>query len=232
MQNKPLQQIKIAVIVESKYIPEEIQAYLSCFAMLGASVDLISRLWYGDYRPGHQSWKKPVFVSDVDPNDQEPWESPQGLPVDDKNDVSNKELIKVDNYDAIIMASNYVSVRLRFSENQTISDARDLVQSAPVVRFFAEAMRNKRVVKGALCHGLWILTPNPDLLKDRKVTCHTVIMADILNTGANIVLYDLGGGRKEPAKVVVDDDLVTGYSKHEVLPFVEAIAIAIIKRRQ
>jgi protease I len=41
-------------------------------------------------------------------------------------------------------------------------------------------------------------------------------MADVLNCGANVVLA--------PEGVVVDRDLVTGFSKHEVLTFVEAVA--------
>jgi protease I len=49
-------------------------------------------------------------------------------------------------------------------------------------------------------------------------------MSDILNCGAEVVFDDVDGGRKAPAKVVVDRDLVTGFSKHEVVPFVEAVA--------
>ena len=93
------------------------------------------------------------------------------------------------------------------------------MQSAPVVRFFAEAMQDKRLVKGLLCHGLWVLTPNPKLLRGRKVICHSVVMADIVNCGAQIVLT--------PERVVTDDDLVTGFSKHQALPFIAAIAARI-----
>jgi protease I len=77
-------------------------------------------------------------------------------------------------------------------------------------------MRQKRIVKALLCHGLWVLTPNPKLLRGRKVICHSVVMADIVNCGAQIVLT--------PNRVVTDDDLVTGFSKHQVLPFIAAIA--------
>ena len=222
---KPLNGKKIAVIVESKFIPEEITTYQSCFGLYGAQVDLISRIWYGDYKPGSQYWKTPVFYSDVDPTDQQPWQSPESVTVPDNNDVGQ---IKLEDYAAVIMSANYVSVRLRYPDDPDITDPRALVQSAPAVRFFAEAMNRKNLIKGALCHGLWILTPNPQLLKGRKVTCHTVVMADILNCGADVVFEDAGNGKKEPAKVVVDNDLVTGFSKHEVVPFVEAIAAQIM----
>ena len=40
---------KIAVVLENKFIPEEIAAYLNGFPLLGGEVELVSRLWYGDY---------------------------------------------------------------------------------------------------------------------------------------------------------------------------------------
>lgn len=80
-------------------------------------------------------------------------------------------------------------------------------------------MQDKRLVKGLLCHGLWILTPNPKLLRGRRVICHSVVMADIVNCGAQIVV--------NPERVVSDDDLVTGFSKHQVLPFIAAIATRV-----
>lgn len=227
MSSKPLEGKKIAIIVEHKFIPEEIDAYRSCFAMLGAQVDFISRIYYGDYKPDSSWWKSPVFYSDVDPSDQQAWQTPEPITLPDNNDVS---VIKLEDYAALIMTANYVSVRLRYPDDPTITDPRVLVQSPPVVRFFAEAMKMPNLVKGALCHGLWILTPNPDLLKDRKVTCHTVVMADILNCGAQIIFEDTEDGHKEPAKIVVDDDLVTGFSKHESVSFVEAITEQILTR--
>ncbi|MDR2601389.1 MAG: DJ-1/PfpI family protein [Spirochaetaceae bacterium] len=211
---------KIAVLVENKFIPEEIQAYQTGFRLYGAEVDFVSRIWYGDYKP-----ESAVFYSDVDPSDEEPWQSPEKLTV--AKDVS---AINLDDYAAVIITANYVSVRLRWSEKTDFKDARELVRSAPVSRFFAEAMPRRDIVKGALCHGLWTLTPYPELLKGRKATCHTVVMADILNCGAEIVFEDSANGGKEPAKVVVDDDLATGFSKHEVVPFIEAIAAAVSRK--
>jgi protease I len=219
---KILEGKKIAVIAESKFIPEEMLAYRTGFGLYGARVDFVSRIWYGDYKPNSA-----VFYSDVDPSDQEPWQSPEKLVVE--KDIST---VTLDDYAAVIMSANYVSVRLRWSENTAFTDPRELVRSAPVSRFFAGSMKRHDIVKGALCHGLWILTPYPELLKGRKVTCHTVVMADILNCGAEVVLQDTDKGIKEPAKVVVDEDLITGFSKHEALPFIEAIAGAIVNRKR
>ena len=212
----PLAGRRIAVFLEHKFIPEEIDAYRVGFSLLGAEVELISRVWFGDWRPDEHT-----FYSDVDPLDDEPWQSPRRVKV--ARDLSS---VKPGDYSAIIMSANYTSVRLRWEELPPTGpvDARAHVQAAPVPRFFAEAMKDKRIVKGALCHGLWVLTPFPELLRGRRVTCHTVVMADVLNAGATVVFDTDRAGRNRVAPVVTDDDLVTGFSKHEVEPFIQAIA--------
>lgn len=201
---------RIAVVLENKFIPDEIAAYLSGFPLLGAEVELLSRIWWGEFKP-----PSTLFYSDVDPGDNEPWQAPDAVSV--ARDVSQARPAE---YDAVIMAANYTSVRLRYPGDLPADPASfdpwAHVQDAPLAKFFAEAMCNSRLTKGALCHGLWILTPNPHLLRGRKVICHSVVMADILNAGAEITLT--------PNRVVIDGDLVTGFSKHEVLPFIAAIA--------
>lgn len=197
---------KIAVLVESQYIPGEIEAYRYGFGTLGAEVHFMSRLW------GNNSL---TFVSEI----EQAGFTPQTLEVG--IDFQNVDL---DDYAAVIMAANYTSVRLRYFEpppGQAV--APEMTRSAPAVRFFARAMENRRIVKGPLCHGLWILTPCPELLKGRKVICHEVVLADVLNCGAIYVPRDEQNGG-----VVVDGDLVTGHDWHVVQPFVQAIAQQIL----
>ena len=57
MTTKILEGKKIAVLVETEFIPEEIKAYQTRFPELGATVHLMSRLW------GNESAR---FVSDID----------------------------------------------------------------------------------------------------------------------------------------------------------------------
>src|SRR5690606_2031256 len=121
----------------------------------------------------------------------------------------------VNDFDIILCAANYVAVRLREIPPMGSLGSPELVNQAPAVRFFADAMANPRIVKGALCHALWILTPNPPLLKGRKVICHTVVLADILNAGATFV--------PEPSHVVVDRDLVTARSFADIEAYFEAL---------
>lgn len=223
MDSRPLAGKKIAVFVEHKFIPEEIDAYRTSFAQLGARVEFASRLWYGDYRP-----QSATFYSDVDPLDNAPTDLPKALEV--TRDVSEVDA-HLDEYSAVIMSANYTSVRLRFSSlpksalveltplDLSTFQPRAHVQEPPVVQLFAKAMQNRRLVKGALCHGLWVLTPNPHLLRGRNVICHSVVMADVLNCDATVALTRDG--------VVIDRDLITGFSKHEVLPFIDAVAAQV-----
>ena len=189
---------KIAILVESEFIPEEIEAYQQRFSELRATVHFMSRLW-----------NKPSlrFFSDTEGD-----ETPQTLEV--KIDFQD---VDVNDYAAVIMAANYTSVRLRYFEPASSSVITpEQVSNAPAVQFYAKAMANPRIVKGALCHGLWIMTPIPELLKGRRVICHEVVLADIINAGA---IYEAS-----PSGVVVDGDLVTGRSRKEVNLFIDAIA--------
>lgn len=182
---------KVGVLVESLYIPDEIAAYQREFTELGAEVHLMSRLWDNP---------KQTF-----------WSDPNGGDQIERLDVSiDFQQVQLEDYAAIIMAANYTSVRLRYFQPP------EQPQDAPAVKFFAEAMCNPRIVKGALCHGLWILTPHPELMAGRRVICHEVVRADILNAGAHFT--------PSPTNVVVDNDLVTGHSKDDVHRFIQAIA--------
>ncbi len=210
MNTQPLAGKKIGVLVEHMFIPEEIDAYQREFSAMGAEVEFLSRLAY----PPDNIANPATFRSDVDPLENPPSKTPDLLTV--TRDIGS---VTPQDFAAVIMSANYTSVRLRYSTEPDTSNPRKYVQSSPVVRFFAAAMRDPRVVKGALCHGLWILTPHPELLKGRKVVCNPVVLADILNCGAEVKL--------DP-RVAVDGDLVTGYSKHEVVPFIAAIRDRIL----
>lgn len=127
------------------------------------------------------------------------------------------EKVHPEDYDAVIMAANYTSVRLRYYT------ASETPRSTPAVRFFARAMRNPRIIKGALCHALWILTPYPELLAGREVICHEVVRADIENAGANVRFPEKPQKPAGIEWVLVDDDLVTGHSYQEAEAFVDVI---------
>ena len=188
---------KIVVLVESQYIAHEIRTYRDRFAGYGASVEVMSRLW------GNPSI---TFVSEV----EEAGGTPETLDV--RIDFAN---VRPADYAAIIMAANYPSVRLRWVEppaGQPMSA--EMVRTAPAVVFFHQAMQDRSIIKAAPCHGLWLLTPVPEVLAGRRVTCNPVVLADVVNTGATFVPPPLGGDWAR--HIVVDGDLITSTSAHSV----------------
>jgi protease I len=162
----------------------EIDCYQTRFPELSAQVDLLTYLWGKPQRE---------LICDID-NPEKPIKDLRTLLV--TKDVANAN---PDDYDIVIMVANYCAVRLREIMPMGSLGSVAEVASPPAVQFFARAMANKRTVKGAMCHALWILTPRPDLLKKRKVICHTAVLADIINARR----YIHAGA--EPRSV--DDDL-------------------------
>jgi len=197
---------KIAVLVENLFVPGEIEAYRQGFSDRGAEVHLMSNLW---------GQEKLTFVSTVDQLEVNLEETRKRLQL---LDVSiDFQTVNVHDYAAVIMAASYASVRLRYFQPPPGVPIRpEMARTAPAVKFFAEAMQDPHIVKGALCHALWLLTPTPELLAGRKVICNEVVLADVLNAGA---IYT-----PSPDDVVVDQDLVTGRTWHQVDRFIEAIS--------
>jgi protease I len=212
MSEKPLAGKKIAVLVESQYIAAEIRTYQTRFAAYGAEVHLMTNL---------QGKNALTFVSEV----ETPNTTPETLEV-----TIDFQKVNLDDYAAVLMCANYVSVRLRYftppndADNKPVPIKPEMVKLAPAVQFFSQAMRNPNIIKGALCHALWILTPMPDLLTGRKVICHEVVLADIINAGANY--------RDDPSGIVVDGDLVTGHSYHEAAALAERIKDLIVAKSE
>ena len=97
-------------------------------------------------------------------------------------------------YDAVIVPSGMVSDRLRWTE--------DLSKLPPATEFLQKAFADPNVVKGIICHGMWLVAPAPELVRGRRVVAHNNLHGDVVNMGATYVDED----------VVVDGDLVTGRS--------------------
>lgn len=195
--NKILEGKKIAVLVETEYIESEVKYYKEYFTSYGAEVEFMTYLWgkpertiVGDVTEENQTIPSMVVkkdIADCNPND----------------------------YAIVLTAANYVACRLReIPPMGSLGDA-SLLRSPAAVRFMAGAMMNPQIVKGALCHALWILTPVPELLMGRKVICHTVVLADVINAGGIYV--------PDKSHVVVDKDLVTGRSAADLEIYCESI---------
>jgi protease I len=163
---------KIAVLLESDFYEHEIWYYHLRFPEEGAEVHFLSRLW------GNAS------LTFTGHEYKAPFECHESF-----EDMSDDELRS---YSAVIAPSGMVSDRLRWTEDVSVLP--------PATQFVQRAFAEPAIVKGIICHGLWLLAPTPELVKGRPITCHNNLHGDALNMGAMYVNED----------VVVDGDLVTG----------------------
>ena len=97
-------------------------------------------------------------------------------------------------FSAIIVPAGMVADRLRYTE--------DVNKLPPAVEFMKRAFAQKSIIKGIICHGMWLIASVPELVKGRKVVVHNNLLGDAKNMGAVYVNED----------VVVDGDLVTARS--------------------
>jgi protease I len=75
-----------------------------------------------------------------------------------------------------------------------------LTQLPPASAFLKRAFGFPSVLKGIICHGLWLTAPIVETIKGRRLVCHVNLLGDARAYGAEYVDED----------VVVDGDLVTG----------------------
>jgi len=181
---------KIGVLIESDFYENEIFYYKYRFAEENYELHFLSRLWGEDRLTfyGHE-YKVPMEC-------HESFE-----------DMSQEELLS---YDAVIVPSGMVSDRLRYTE--------DINKLPPAVLFLKRVFAQKKIIKGIICHGLWLLAPATELISGRNLVCHNNLLGDAKAYGANYVNED----------VVIDDDLITARSGDHAHLFVKTI-IAQIK---
>jgi protease I len=167
-----LQGKKIGILIESDFYDPEIWYYKFRFAEEGAEVHFLTRLWGQPYLTfkGHEF--------------QTPFEAHESF-----EEIDDAELAT---YAAIIVPAGMVSDRLRYTP--------DVEVLPPAVEFLKRAFANPEVLKGIICHGMWLVAPAPELVKGRRVVVHNNLHGDAINMGAIYVNED----------VVVDGDLVTG----------------------
>lgn len=164
---------KIAVLVESDYYEPEIFYYQRRFAEEKADLHFMSRMWGQPSITftGHE-WKVPFECHES---------------FEDIDDEGLRE------FAAVIVPSGMVSDRLRYTE--------DITKLPPATQFLQRAFAEPSILKGIICHGMWLVAPVPELVKGRRVVVHNNLLGDAKNMGAVYVDQD----------VVEDgDDLVTG----------------------
>lgn len=165
---------KIGVLIEGDFYEPEIYYYERRFPEEGADLHFLTRLWGQKSLSfkGHE-WHNPFEC-------RESFE-----------DIDDAELAT---YSAIIVPSGMVSDRLRYTD--------DVNKIPPATEFLRRAFDHQNILKGIICHGMWLVAPAPELVRGRNVVVHNNLLGDAKNMGANYVDED----------VVVDGDLITGRS--------------------
>jgi protease I len=163
---------KVGVLIEGDYYEKEIFYYEHRFPEDGIELHFLSRLWGNNQLTftGHE-WKVPFEVRESFEN------------------MSDEELRS---YSAIIVPSGIVSDRLRYTD--------DVNKIPPATEFLKRAFAEKQIIKGIICHGMWLVAPATELVRGRRVVVHNNLIGDAKAYGAIYTDQD----------VVVDGDLVTG----------------------
>lgn len=163
---------RVAVLIEGDFYEHEIWYYHYRFPEAGIEVDFVSRLW------GQTSltFKGHEYHA--------PFECTKSFEAIDDGELHE--------YAAVIVPSGYVADRLRFTAS--------LDQIPPASAFLKRAFGMPNVLKGIICHGLWLTAPiATETVKGRRLVCHPNLLGDARAYGAQYVDED----------VVVDGDLVT-----------------------
>ena len=185
---------KIGILLEGDFYEKEIFYYEHRFPEEGMELHFLTRLWGQPSLTfrGHEE-HYPFACSESFEN------------------MSDEELRS---YSAIIVPSAFVSDRLRWTE--------DVSKIPPAVEFLKRAFAEKKILKGIICHGMWLVAPAPELVRGRRVVAHNNLHGDVLAYGAIYTDQD----------VVVDGDLVTGRTGGHCHLFARTIIDMLIQREE
>ena len=163
---------KIGILLESDFYDPEIWYYNFRFQEEGADLHFLTRLW---------GQKSLTFQGH---EFQTPFECHESFEDIDDNMLQS--------FSALIVPSAMVADRLRYTE--------DVNSISPAAAFLKRAFAEKSIIKGIICHGLWLASPIAEVIQGRQLTCHNNLISDAKNYGAVYLDED----------IVVDGDLVTG----------------------
>ena len=184
---------KVGILMEADYYEKEIFYYEHRFPEEGIELHFLTRLWGQPSLTfrGHEEHYPFVCFESFE-------------------NMSDEELRS---YAAIIVPSAFVSDRLRWTE--------DVTKDPSAVDFLKRAFAEKQIIKGIICHGMWLVARAPELVRGRKVVAHNNLYGDVNAYGAIYTNED----------VVVDgDDLVTGRTGAHCHLFARKIIDMLIER--
>jgi protease I len=187
-----LQGLKVGILIESDYYEREIFYYQHRFAEEEIELHFLTRLW------GQSSLMFTGHEYKV------PFECHESFEEMDDETLRS--------FSALIVPSAIVADRLRYTE--------DIHNLPPATAFLQRAFAEKQILKGIICHGMWLVAPLPELVRGRPVVVHNNLYGDARNMGAVYTDQD----------VVIDDDLVTARTGDHCHLFARTIIELLAKR--
>ena len=163
---------KIGILLENRFIEKEIFYYQSYFETEGYQPVFLTRLW-GQPRLTFKGLEYQAEMT-VDQSFE---------------NLTDEDLAE---YGAIIVPAGYVADYLLYAEKPG--------DISPAARFLQRVMAKPEIVKGFICHSLWLAGPIKESFAGRRVTCHNNIISHARNAGMEYADED----------VTVDGDLITG----------------------
>lgn len=189
---------KIGVLIEEHFDEIEFRAFNKFFPENGYEVEYISHLWNQEKVKFQGVFYTEEVTVTVEINDIEPTD-----------------------YEGIILIGAYAMDRLRYEEYHQAGQP----NQSPAVRFLrkaVKAMDNGRLKIGTICHSLWLFCADPELLKNREVTCAHNIICDVKNAGG-MIIFD----GKQTKDVHIDGNLITAKHPDVVNKFMDIFLQAI-----
>jgi protease I len=162
---------KIGVLFERDFYENEIFYYQHRFPEEGLGLHFLTRLW------GNPS------LTFTGHDLRAPFECNESFETLSDADLAD--------YAAIIVPSGMVADRLRYTE--------DVHAIPPATQFLARVFHDPAILKGIICHGLWLCAPMPELVRGRRMTLHNNLLGDARAYGVEYV----------DADVVEDGDLIS-----------------------
>lgn len=185
---------KIGILIESDFFEEEIFYYKHRFPEEGVELHFLTRLWGQPALTfkGHE----------------------YHIPFECRESFEGMSDTELRSYGAIIVPSAIVSDRLRYTE--------DVRQIPPATEFLKRVFAEPGIIKGIICHGMWLVAPAPELVRGRRVVAHNNLYSDVRNMGAIYTDQD----------VVIDGDLVTARTGGHCAPFTRTIIEMLVERSE
>lgn len=192
---------KIGVLIEDHFDSTEYRRFNDYFPQKGYEVEYISHLWgqaqlhFGSNPENNQVEEHVTVTTEV-------------------NDIDPSD------YKGIILIGAYATDRLRYQ----VKIKKGQKNQSPAVVFLRKAMQQEAKV-GTICHSMWLLCADSDLLNGRKVTCAHNIVCDVENAGGEVIYTE----EDETADMVVDGNLISGKHPGIVDQFMEVFVQEIEK---